>query len=233
MFPSMKGPRLLVVEDDVRLGELLLEYFRSHSFVATQETRGDRAPARVVEFCPDVILLDLMLPGIDGLEVLRQIHPTFHGRVIMLTARRTDVDQIVGLEMGADDYVTKPVDPRLLLARVNAVLRRAAASPTGLDYLQLGALIIDRATRSAGVNGAALVLTGAEFDLLWHLATRAGQPVSRDELYASLRGINYDGVDRGMDIHVARLRRKLRDVGAEPDLIKSVRGTGYQLGIRR
>lgn len=227
------GPRLLVVEDDIRLGELLLEYFRGHGFVAAQETRGDRAPAHVQEFCPDVILLDLMLPGLDGLEVFRRIRPTFPGRVIMLTARRTDVDQIVGLEMGADDYVTKPVDPRLLLARVNAVLRRAAVSPAGVDHLQLGALVIDRAIRTATVHGAAMVLTGAEFDLLWHLATRAGQPVSRDELYAGLRGISYDGVDRGMDIHVARLRRKLRDVGAEPDLIKSVRGTGYQLGIRR
>ena len=229
----MNGPRLLVVEDDVRLGGLLLEYFRDQGFVAAQETRGDRAPARVLEFCPDVVLLDLMLPGMDGLEVFRRIRPTFTGRVIMLTARRTDVDQIVGLELGADDYVTKPVDPRLLLARVKAVLRRAEASTTGVDYLQLGALFIDRASRTASVNEAALVLTGAEFDLLWHLATRAGQPVSRDELYSGLRGVNYDGVDRGMDIHVARLRRKLRDAGADPDLIKSLRGTGYQLGIRR
>lgn len=229
----MNGPRLLVVEDDVRLGELLLEYFRGQGFVAAQETRGDRAPVRVLEFCPEVILLDLMLPGMDGLEVFRRIRPTFPGRVIMLTARRTDVDQIVGLEMGADDYVTKPVDPRLLLARVNAVLRRAAANPAGVDHLQLGPLVVDRAIRTAAVDGTLLALTGAELDLLWHLAMRAGQPVSRDELYVALRGIPYDGVDRGMDIHVTRLRRKLRDAGAGPDLIKSVRGTGYQLGIRR
>ncbi len=230
---QVTGPRLLVVEDDLRLGELLVEYFRGHGFVVTHETRGDRAAGRVLEVCPDVVLLDLMLPGLDGLEVFRRIRPTFPGRVIMLTARRTDVDQIVGLEMGADDYVTKPVDPRLLLARVNAVLRRAAASATGVDYLQLGGLVIDRAIRTASVGNAALPLTGAEFDLLWHLATRVGQPVSRDELYAGLRGIAYDGVDRGVDIHVARIRRKLRDAGADPDLIKSVRGTGYQLGIRR
>lgn len=229
----MTGPRLLVIEDDVRLGELFVEYFREHGFTVTHETRGDRAPARVLEVCPDVVLLDLMLPGLDGLEVFRRIRPTFAGRVIMLTARRTDVDQIVGLEMGADDYVTKPVDPRLLLARVNAVLRRAAANPGGVDYLQLGTLVIDRAIRVVTVAGTAVPLTGAELDLLWHLATRAGQAVSRDELYAGLRGISYDGVDRGMDIHVARLRRKLRDAGADPDLIKSVRGTGYQLGIRR
>ncbi|MDP2309690.1 MAG: response regulator [Pseudomonadota bacterium] len=229
----MTGPRLLVVEDDARLGELLVEYFGSHGFVVAHETRGDRACARVLELCPDVVLLDLMLPGLDGLEVFRRLRPTFTGRVIMLTARRTDVDQIVGLEMGADDYVTKPVDPRLLLARVNAVLRRAAASTQGVDFLRLGPFVIDRVIRVATVGDVALSLTGAEFDLLWHLATRVGQPVSRDELYAGLRGISYDGVDRGMDIHVARLRRKLRDAGADPDLIKSVRGTGYQLGIRR
>jgi DNA-binding response OmpR family regulator len=229
----MTGPRLLVVEDDARLGELLVEYFASHGFVVAHETRGDRACARVLELCPDVVLLDLMLPGLDGLELFRRLRPTLTGRVIMLTARRTDVDQIVGLEMGADDYVTKPVDPRLLLARVNAVLRRAAASAQGVDYLRLGTLVIDRAIRVASVGDVALSLTGAEFDLLWHLATRVGQPVSRDELYAGLRGIAYDGVDRGMDFHVARLRRKLRDAGADPDLIKSVRGTGYQLGFRR
>ena len=227
------GPRLLVVDDDARLGELLVEYFRGQGFVVEHERRGDRAAERTRSFGPDVVLLDLMLPGLDGLEVFRRIRPAFSGRVVMLTARRTDLDQIVGLEMGADDYVTKPVDPRLLLARIGAVLRRAAASPPGVDHLQLGDLEIDRATRAASVGPVTLALTGAEFDLLWHLATRAGQPVSRDELYASLRGVAYDGVDRGIDIHVARIRRKFRGAGADPDLIKSVRGTGYQLGVRR
>ena len=132
-----------------------LEYFRGQGFVVAHETRGDRAPARVLELCPDVVLLDLMLPGLDGLEVFRRIRPTFAGRAIMLTARRTDVDQIVGLEMGADNYVTKPVDPRLLLARVNAVLRRGAASPQGVDYLQLGALVVDRAIRVATIGSTA------------------------------------------------------------------------------
>ena len=225
----MGSERILVVEDDPRLGRLLREYLSENGFEVQLEDRGDTAVNTILTWRPALVILDLMLPGLDGFEVFRLVRPLFSGRALFLTARRGDVDHVAGLELGADDYVTKPVDPRVLLARVRAVLRRGEGSSQPLTHLLVGLLEVDRPARRATWEGRQLTLTSAEFDMLWCLALHAGEVVDRDTLSPVVRGVSYDGVDRGLDIHVSRIRRKLRDAGAGADLIKGVRGTGYQL----
>ena len=154
--------------------------------------------------------------------------------MLVLTANKTDIDQVVGLELGADDYVTKPVEPRLLLARLRNLLRRLAPRPAAgrEERVAVGALTVDRKTREARYDGALVELTGGEFGLLWALASRAGEVVSRDELYTDVLGARYDGLDRGVDIHLSRVRKKLADRGFDPGEIKSIRGAGYLLAKR-
>lgn len=228
----MDAHRLLVVEDDVRLGKLVAEYLEDHGFSVALERRGDRAVDRILAEQPHLVILDIMLPGLDGFEVFRRTRSGFLGRVLFLTARQSDMDQVAGLEMGADDYVTKPVDPRVLLARVHALLRRPGLAPDA-GRSEVGSLSLDRGRREARIAGSELVLTSAEFDLLWVLASRAGQVVSRASLYPAVLGLDYDGVDRGIDVHVSRIRKKLKDAGLDDDPIKSVRGSGYQLVVPR
>lgn len=224
---------VLIVEDDPDLGPLLAEYLVEEGCRASLVTDGLTAVDRIRAHPPDLVLLDIHLPGLDGFEVQRAIRPDYDGVVIMLTARRGDIDQVAALEMGADDYVTKPVDPRVLLARIKAHLRRAtiertrgARSPVRLS---VGALQIDRAARRVTVDGKIVELTGLEFDLLWCLAREHGSVVPRDRLYEEVLGTRYDGLDRGVDSHLSRIRKKLREVGCGADLIQSVRGQGYQL----
>lgn len=228
----MDAHRLLVVEDDVRLGKLVAEYLDDHGFTVGLERRGDRAVDRILVEQPDLVILDVMLPGLDGFEVFRRTSRGFLGRVLFLTSRQSDMDQVAGLEMGADDYVTKPVDPRVLLARIHALLRRTVP-PADVGCAEVGPLTLDRRRREVRVGTAELTLTSTEFDLLWFLAVRAGQVVSRASLYPSVLGMDYDGVDRGIDVHVSRIRRKLKDAGLDDDPIKSIRGSGYQLVVPR
>ncbi|MCA9513875.1 MAG: response regulator [Myxococcales bacterium] len=230
-------PRVLIVEDDPRLAELVREYLRENGFEVDIEPRGDVAVARIAETPPEVVILDLMLPGLDGLEVCRRVRPTFAGAILMLTARGDEIDEVVGLEIGADDYLAKPVRPRVLLARLNSLLRRRR--PSGADdddagddapnALRIGALTIVPESRVARLDGEPLDLTTAEFDLLVLLASHAGEVLPRDEIYRELRGIEYDGLDRSIDLRVARLRKKLGDDAKQPRLLKSVRGIGYLL----
>lgn len=226
----MDLPRVLVVEDDVRLGLVLTEYLAENGYRTGIEARGDRAVERILTEQPDLVVLDVMLPGMDGFEVFRRIRSSYRGRVLFLTARRADVDQVAGLEMGADDYVAKPVDPRVLLARVNAVLRRGALPPES-PRLVVGPLVLDRGARRISMDGAPVPMTSAEFELLWVLAMRAGNVVSRESLYRVVLGLEWDGVDRGIDVHVSRVRKKLKDVGLDGDPIRSIRGAGYQLVV--
>ena len=219
--------RLMVVEDDVRLAKLTAEYLEANGHVVSVEHRGDRAVDRIWAERPELVILDLMLPGEDGLSICRRLRPRFGGPILMLTARSEELDQILGLEMGADDYVAKPVSPRLLLARVQALLRRGVAADA--DRIQVGSLVVDRAAREARVGASVLALTSAEFDLLWELASRAGEPLSREDLLRSLRGIAWDGVDRSVDVRVSQLRRKLAEHPGHDERIKTVRGVGYQL----
>ncbi len=223
--------RILLVEDDPRAAELVRDYLASRGMEVEIEADGARAAARILEEQPDLVILDWMLPGEDGLSICRKVRGDYEGSILMLTARGDDIDQIVGLEVGADDYLAKPANPRLLLARIQALLRRTRRSaPSSEDRVEVGELIVDRAARIATVSGVAVPLSTAEFDLLWLLTGRAGHPVTRDILFEELRGIRYDGFDRSMDMRVSQVRKVLAE--ADPlgrDWIKTVRSVGYQL----
>lgn len=227
--------RILIVEDDAELARLLAEYLVDNGFSADVVSRGDDAVARIVRQPPDLIILDLMLPGLDGVEVCQRIRPTFAGGIIMLTARKGDVDEVLGLELGADDFVTKPAYPRVLLARVRSLLRRlgsggAEASPSSMRTV--GRLSLDRARRVVTLGGTPLKLTTIEFDVLWILAAQPGESVTRDRLYREVLDSEWDGLDRGMDIHVSRIRQKLVAAGGDPSALRSMRGSGYLLAVQ-
>ena len=225
--------RILLVEDDERLADLTAEYLRKNDFEVGIEERGDTAESRILNENPDLVILDIMLPGKDGFEICRAVRSQYKGVILMLTARDEDLDQILGLELGADDYITKPVPPRLLLARIKALLRRSPASGEGVvtpgeaDELEFGNFRISQATRNACLGDEIIDLTTAEFDLLWLLARHAGNILSRDDLLQELRGIGFDGLDRSIDARISRLRRKLGDDPENPTRIKTVRGKGY------
>jgi DNA-binding response OmpR family regulator len=223
------GARLLLVEDDPKLAALVQEYLQKNGLHVDIETRGDRAAERILRERPDLVLLDIMLPGADGFTICRDIRPSYDGPIVMLTARDEDLDELLGLELGADDYISKPVQPRLLLARIHAVMRRysgTAATPS-TARLVCGDFEIDSSNREAKLKGTPLSLTTAEFDLLWLLASNAGQVLSRDDILRNVRGFGYDGTDRSIDLRISRLRRKLNDDPVEPRRIKTVRGAGY------
>lgn len=230
--------RILIVEDDERLADLTREYLESNGLVVGLETNGGNAVERIRNEQPDLVVLDLMLPGEDGLSICRRVRPFYDGPIIMLTARTDDLDQVLGLEMGADDYVGKPVKPRVLLARIRAFLRRAAAPGNGVAEpssaeadepvrLEFNDLVVDRSMREAWLNNESIDLTSAEFDLLWLLARSAGRVLSREEIFTALRGIEYDGQDRSIDVRVSRIRPKIGDDPVHPRRIKTVRSKGY------
>ncbi len=220
---------IFLVEDDERLAALTQEYLEKEGFLVVHEIRGDLAVHRVIEEQPDLLILDLMLPGLDGFEVYKQIRPDFNGIVLMLTARDDDIDQIIGLELGADDYITKPIQPRLLLARINTLLRRHEKTfpGNGIKKLSFGSLDISFESRQATISGSVIELTTNEFELLWFLASHAGEIMSREQILSAIRGIEYDGQDRWVDIRVSRLRNKLRDDVEHAHKIKTVWGKGY------
>ena len=222
--------RILLVEDDERLAELTAEYLTKNDLDVSIEPRGDTAEARILAEQPDLVILDVMLPGKDGFEVCRAVRSQYRGVILMLTARDEDFDQILGLEMGADDYIAKPVQPRVLLARIKALLRRLPSPEAAngeSDNMVFGQFKISQATRTASLAGEAIDLTTAEFDLLWLLANHAGNVLSRDDLLQELRGIGFDGLDRSIDARISRLRKKLNDDPENPTRIKTVRGKGY------
>ncbi|MGI9449829.1 MAG: winged helix-turn-helix domain-containing protein [Geminicoccaceae bacterium] len=228
--------KILLVEDDDRLASLICEYLLQHGFEVDVEPRGDAASDRILDTRPALVILDLMLPGRDGFDICRDVRPFFSGPILMLTARDDDIDQVVGLELGADDYVNKPVEPRVLLARMRALLRRYAKTEgvtsaeqrsVDRDELIFGALRISRGRREVTLKGHSVELTTTEFELLWLLADAAGTILSREETLAALRGIDYDGLDRSVDNCISRLRKKLGDSRANPTRIKTVRSKGY------
>jgi len=201
------------------------EYLQGNGFDVTVEHRGDTAIDRIQNEKPDLVILDIMLPGADGMEVCRRVRPVFSAPILMLTARDDSVDQIVGLEIGADDYVIKPVVPRVLLARIRAMLRneRRTSESTNKDMqpcVSTGTLSIDYNHRIVTWQNKTVQCTEVEFELLWLLATHAGQILSRDFLYRVLNGHEYDGLDRSIDIRISRLRKKFEDDLANPVRIK-------------
>jgi DNA-binding response OmpR family regulator len=225
------APDILLVEDDSRLAELTATYLGQHSLRVVVEARGDRALERFQQEQPRLVLLDLLLPGRDGLTICRDIRRSSGVPILILTARDTDLDHVIGLEAGADDYVMKPVDPMVLLARVRALLRRTERDTANerRPDVQLGALRISETSREVWLHGQSVPLTTQEFELLALLARRAGELVSRDEVFRAMRGIDYDGLDRSIDGRVSKLRRKLGDDAAAPTRIKTVWGKGYLL----
>lgn len=225
----MAQKHIFLVEDDQRLADLVQEYMEKQGFLVSHEVRGDLAVDRIVKAQPDIVILDLMLPGLDGLEVYKMIQPHFKGGVLMLTARDDDIDQILGLELGADDYVIKPVQPRVLLARIHALLRRYGLSDEtpAKQGFQLGDLYINQAARQVTLSGSEIDLSTNEFELLCFLANHAGKVISRDQILHAVRGIEYDGLDRWVDIRISRLRKKLNDSSEHPQKIKTIWGKGY------
>jgi len=224
---------ILLIEDDNRLAELTATYLSQNGLRVAVEERGDRALERFAREKPRLVLLDLLLPGKDGLSICRDLRRVHDVPILILTARDTDLDHVIGLEAGAGDYVMKPVDPMVLLARVRALLRRAERGATSAvdrkPDLTLGALRISESSREVWLHGHAVPLTTQEFELLSLLAHRAGELVSRDEVFRTMRGIDYDGLDRSIDGRVSKLRRKLGDDATAPTRIKTVWGKGYLL----
>ena len=223
---------ILLVEDDRRLANLTAEYFGQNGLRVAVESRGDRALSHFAKVKPRVVLLDLMLPGADGLTICRELREIFDGPILIFTARDSDIDQVIGLEAGADDYVTKPVDPMVLLARTRALIRRAESldKPTGSGGdIILGGLRVSPSAQEVMLDGKQVQLTTHEFELLLLLSQNAGTVLSRDDVSNSLRGIDYDGLDRSIDGRISKLRRKLGDSATEPTRIKTVWGKGYLL----
>jgi two-component system, OmpR family, response regulator len=228
--PPSAGLSIVYVEDDARLARLTAQYLTSHGLQVHVVARGDQAHAEVMRMRPDVVLLDLMLPGTDGLEVCRRLRERIDVPIIMVTARSEEIDRVVGLEGGADDYVSKPFSSRELLARIRAQARRAhgQAGPTSAR-IAVGELIVDSSTMTASLRGKRLQLTSHEFALLRVLAERAGRVLGREQLLQLLHG-NADGAfDRSIDVHVSRLRHKLEDDPRGPRMLKTIRGVGYML----
>lgn len=221
--------KILLVEDDRQLSDLVTEFLTSEGFHVKQEFRGDTVEKRVKLFSPDLIILDVMLPGKDGFGVCRDLRPDFTGPVLMLTAKNTDFDQVLGLEIGADDYVIKPVEPRVLLARVNALLRRGDLPNQKEEQGEItcGSLYINKASRKVTLNDENVDLTSQEFDLLWLLAGKPGEVQNRDYIYKAVIGREYDGLDRSVDVRISRLRKKLDDDTETPFRIKTIWGQGY------
>ena len=220
---------ILIVEDDKPLAELVAQVLRNEGFAPRFAYRGDEALGAICHLEPDLVLLDLMLPGLDGFSVCREARAFYRGPILILTARSDDLDQVVGLEVGADDYVIKPVVPRVLTARIRALLRRAAPATGNHGRLRVGRIAIQRFERRAFVDGRELQLSTSEYDLLAYLAERAGTVVGREALYLELRGIPYDGLDRSIDLRVSRVRSAIHAVDPNLDPVLTVRGRGYLL----
>jgi two-component system response regulator RstA len=221
--------RILIVEDDEALASLLQEYLHRHGFIVELLHEGSRALEKVLSSKPDLVILDLMLPDGNGLDICRNLRTSWRGPVLMLTAMKDDADIVAGLEVGADDYVGKPVTPRVLLARVRALLRRGGTDQEA-EMIRRGALHIDVPSRQASFRGNPLDLTTTEFDLLALLARRAGRVQPRGALVEELRGIDFHSFDRSVDVIVSRLRKKLA-AHSDRDMIKTVRGVGYLLAL--
>lgn len=224
--------RVLLVDDDARLQELLAAYLSQNGFDVTGAADGRKGLAALEASSFDIVLLDVMMPGLDGIEVCRRIRATSRIPIVMLTAKGDETDRVVGLELGADDYVAKPFSPRELLARLRALLRRAQPTPE-TQALTIGDLAIDVDGRVVTLAGRQVDLTGIEFDILVTLAKRAGRVVARDGILSAAGRDDVTVGERTVDVHVSHLRQKLGDAPRSPTRIKTVRGVGYVLAKER
>ena len=218
--------RILLIEDDPRLADMVSEYLTGAGFRVAHVSNGGDGLARQERESFDALVLDLMLPDIDGLEICRAVRAKSDTPILMLTARGDAMDRVVGLELGADDYLPKPFEPRELLARLRAILRRGRGENRS-DVLRFGRLEIDRAAREIRVDGEERPLTSHQFALVLALAERAGRVMSRDSLMDALRGHTVEPFDRSIDVHISRIRAAIEDDPKKPRRIITVRGAGY------
>ena len=219
--------RILLVEDDSRLADMLLEYLGQAGFGVTVAALGATALEKLSNAEYDAVVLDLMLPDMDGLDVCRQLRAKYDIPVLMLTARGDAVDRIVGLELGADDYLPKPFEPRELVARLRAIMRRRVRGATGEKSSQFGRLELDIAARAVRLDGKLCELTGYQFDLLVALAKNAGRVLSREVLMDLVKGEEFESFDRSIDVHISRIRAAIEDNPKKPRRIITVRAAGY------
>lgn len=222
-------PNILLGDDDEELTQLLQEYLQNHDISCDCAFDGAAVIDKLNANNYDLLVLDIMMPKLDGLSVLRRLPSISQVPVIMLTAKGEEIDRIIGLELGADDYITKPCNPRELLARINAVIKRTQALPPTPDALPESRLSLDQVTRCCQVDGKPLQVTGTEFDLLWALLMQKGEVVSKAWLSEHVLQRELQPFDRSLDVHVSRLRKKMQPFHDEP--IKAIRGKGYQLVI--
>lgn len=220
---------ILVVDDDERLRDLVAEYLEGRGYRVLTAEDGEDGLARVRSETVDLVVLDVMMPGLDGFEVVRELRKTSRVPVIMLTARGDELDRIVGLEIGADDYMPKPFNPRELLARIQAVLRRSESSDDDTKTLHAGPISVDLDRRLAHLDGVAIDLTTTEFEILRTLVANAGRVIPRERLMELARGTEYASFERSVDVHVSHIRKKLGDDPKSPTYVKTVRGVGYTM----
>jgi len=226
---------LLLVEDDIKLAELVIQFLKKNGFQVHHETNGLKAVEATRTISPELIILDVMLPGLDGLSICREVRQFYSGPILMLTALNDEIDEVAGLEMGADGYLGKPIKPRVLLAHIRAHLRRPALDTTNqqetndVHIVIAGKVTIDSAKRRVLIEDEEIEMTAAEFDLLWLLAEQKGQIIDRETLYSKVFRLEYDGLDRNIDLRVYKLRKKMGDDPKKPEIIKTVRGKGYIL----
>jgi DNA-binding response OmpR family regulator len=217
--------QLLIVEDDLRIAKLLVQFLRSEQFDVEWVATGEEAIEFIRRTPPDLVVLDLMLPKMDGIEVCEHIRPTFKNGILMLTASEGDLHEITALNAGIDDFLSKPIRTHVLLARINALLRRQ--TPTQQNQLTINDLYIDHDKRKVIRDGQTIEMADSEFELLWILASRAGTIIKREDLFHLLRGKEYDGLDRSIDMRISKLRKKLTPAGSDIEYIKTLRQLGY------
>ncbi len=228
----MGKEKVLLVEDDQRLGELQRDYLLQQGFDVLWRQHGRDIYSDLGQFAPDVVILDLGLPGVGGIDVCRDIRPKYFGKILILTSSSDDIDHVTCLELGADDYVSKPINPRVLLARIRTLLRRdelaeGVAEESTPNSLQFGGLALKNLSQEVMLSEERVKLSNSEFKLLWFLASRADEVVERSVLFRGLRGIEFDGMDRSVDTKIVALRKKLGDSSSAPRRIITIRNKGY------
>ena len=228
--------KLVYVEDEPEVGELIAAYLGKHDFDVVVETRADRAEETIISEQPDLVMLDIMLPGKDGMTLCRDLRTRWNGPIVLLTSLDSDMNHILALEMGANDYILKTTPPAVLLARLRLHLRQSQQNSSIEEHslgsaparlIRFGTLTIDMLNREVTLADEQIPLSTADFDLLWELASHAGKILNRDALLKTLRGVSYDGMDRSIDVAISRLRKKLHDNATEPFRIKTIRNKGY------
>ncbi len=222
---SDKQHKLLIVEDDYRIAKLLVQFLSSEGFHAEWVETGEEAVEKIQQTSPDLVLLDLMLPKMDGVEVCQEVRPEFENSILMLTAHEGDIQEVIALNAGVDDFLAKPIRTHVLLARINALLRRQ--NKPSQSTLSISDLVVDHNKRSVSQSGQLISLVDSEFELLWILASHAGGIVKRDDLFSMLRGKDYDGLDRSIDMRISKLRKKLAVGNPEKEYIRTLRQLGY------